>query len=146
MAHSLTSIQKLDSKCLKQIASPILLHLGFQKHIPITQIPSIGFIMKFLTDKHRICQIDRFAQFSCKITNNYQNAIFFYEISYTKPRHMIDYPRENRFLIPILENSQKFRATYYSLQKQQQIGFLLKHPNNFQPLANNPPKSNTCST
>jgi hypothetical protein len=102
--------------------------------------------MKFITDKHRICQIDRFAQFSCKITNNYQNAIFFYEISYTKPRHMIDYPRENRFLIPILENSQNFRATYYSLQKQQQIGFLLKHPNNFQPLANNPPKSNTCST
>ena len=59
---------------------------------------------------------------------------------------MIDYPRENRFLIPILENSHNFRATYCSLQKQQQIGFLLKHPNNFQSLANNPPKSNTCST
>ena len=57
--------------------------LGFQKHILITQIPSIEFIMKFLTDKHRICQIDRFAQFSCKITNNYQNSIFCYEISYT---------------------------------------------------------------
>ena len=57
--------------------------LGFQKIIQITQILSIGFIMKFLTDKHRICQIDRFVQFSCKITNNYQNSIFFYEISYT---------------------------------------------------------------
>ena len=34
--------------------------LGFQKIIPITQITSIGFIMKFLTDKHRICQIDKF--------------------------------------------------------------------------------------
>ena len=48
----------------------------FQKIIPITQIPSIGFIMKFLTDKHRICQIDRFVQFSCKITNNYQTTLF----------------------------------------------------------------------
>ena len=57
--------------------------LRFQKHIPIPQIPSIGFIMKFVTDKHIICQIDRFAQFSCKITNNYQKSIFFYEISYT---------------------------------------------------------------
>ena len=73
--------------------------------------------MQFQTDKHRICQMDRFAQFSCKITNNYQNSIFFYEISYTYPRHMIDYPRENRFLIPILENSQNFRATYCSLQE-----------------------------
>ena len=57
--------------------------LGFQKIIPITQIPNIGFIVQFQTDKHRICQMDRFAQFSCKITNNYQNSIFFYEISYT---------------------------------------------------------------
>jgi hypothetical protein len=34
------------------------------------------FIMKFLIDKHRICQIDRFVQFSCKITNNYQITLF----------------------------------------------------------------------
>ena len=54
---------------------------------------------------------------SCKIINNYQNSIFFYEISYTYPRHMRDYPRENCFLIPILENSQNFRATYCSLQE-----------------------------
>ena len=96
--------------------------LGFHKHIPIPQIPSIGFIMKFVTDKHRICQIDRFAQFSCKITNN-QNSIFFYEISYTQPRHMIDYPRENLFLISIFSKNRISMKVHCSRRSDRAIKF-----------------------
>ena len=59
---------------------------------------------------------------------------------------MIDYPRENCFLIPILEKSQNFVQLSAHYRKQKQVAFFLKKLNNHQPLANNPPKSNTCST
>ena len=59
---------------------------------------------------------------------------------------MIDYPRENHFLIPILEKSQIFVQLSVHYRKQKQVAFFLKKLNNHQPLANNPPKSNTCST
>ena len=59
---------------------------------------------------------------------------------------MRDYCRENRFLIPILEKSQNFVQLSVHYRKQKQVAFFLKKLNNHQPLANNPPKSNTCST
>jgi hypothetical protein len=59
---------------------------------------------------------------------------------------MIGYSRENLFLITILEKSNNFVQLSTHYKKQKQIVFFLKKVNNHQPLADNPPKSNTCST
>ena len=43
---------------------------------------------------------------------------------------MIDYPRENCFLIPILEKSKNFVQLSAHYRKQKQVAFFLKKLNN----------------
>ena len=43
---------------------------------------------------------------------------------------MIDYPRENCFLIPILEKSQNFVQLSAHYKKQKHVAFFLKKLNN----------------
>jgi hypothetical protein len=56
---------------------------------------------------------------------------------------MLDYPKENRFLIPILEKPQNFVQLSAHYRKQRQVAFSSKNFETHQPLAKNHPKSNT---